>query len=134
MKQSYEIHPPNLEDFFQLLDRREEEDIRGKERPTPRRAVYVSGLSKPISSTAGVPAFSRWVQAQFIYGGDLVTYKRVVASGYELHAGDGPSPEKQRWEERYQELKAQTEGWLGMHPDVPLLEMHITKLDDKEGE
>lgn len=130
-RSGYELHPPTIEDFLELLQRREEEHpYERSTRSTPERAVFATALSKPISSSMGIPAAQRWIQAQFIYGEYLVTYKRYTHHGYEMHPGNGPSPEEKEWREHWQQFRAE----VRLHvrdryslEALPVLEMHITR-------
>ena len=82
IKPAYEITSSRLDEFLELLERREAQPGRRRE-PLPRRVVCVEGLCDLRPTELGVPYVRRRVVAGFAVEGDLVRVELVSSEGYE---------------------------------------------------
>lgn len=80
----FEVDAGTLENFLELLRKREEESKPTEDETCLRRAVFVAPLTRTSASDYGVPVVARRVRAGFAYGTDLVILTRLISDGYEF--------------------------------------------------
>lgn len=118
----FEVEASTVEEFLQLLEEREEDETLSREpRAAARRAVFVAQLLNQRSSSYGYPAVRRYVVAAFVYGRDLVSYKRTTSSAVELP--DMVERTEERQQAAYETIQAEIErGLEERRLNVPLYE------------
>lgn len=120
---AFEAEVPNLDQFLELLARREKDDPGNVARPLARRAVWATALLDYKSGEYGVPVVRRYLEASFAYGEDLIVYRRNTSHNMEIGEMSKDLSAKQR--EAYQELREQIRSALeemGAAEEIPLLE------------
>lgn len=119
---TFGVEAATVEEFFLLLKEREEAEEPSREpRDATRRAVFITQMLEQRSSNYGYPAVKRYVVGAFVYGWDLVSYRRTTSSAVELPEIARKTAERQQ--EAYEEIKSEIERSLeGMGLDLPVYE------------
>ncbi|MDX5895139.1 hypothetical protein [Rubrobacter radiotolerans] len=129
----YEVEVASLEEFIRFLGERESSAVSRDSNDGVRSGVLIARLSEERTSRFGFPSVRRYVVASFIYGQDLVSYRRTTSSIVEL-------PELVRgMEERQQGAYEQVRGDISRSlaerfPDVSIYEGNLRLLHIPERE
>jgi hypothetical protein len=104
---TFGVEVATVEEFLRLLKEREEAEEPSREpRGVTRRAVFVAQMLDQRGSNYGYPAVKCYVGA-FVFGRDLVSYRKITSSAVELPEIARRTAERQQ--EAYEEIKAEIE-------------------------
>ena len=121
IKPTYEIMSSRLDEFLDLLERREAQPGTRRE-PLPRRVVCVEGLCDLRPTELGVPYVRRRVVAGFAFEGDLVRVELVSTEGYEHpHEREDLEERHSRLLEHVREAVRDSIDDLGLSVEVPVI-------------
>ncbi len=118
---AFEVEAATVEEFLRLLKEREDEaSVRGP-RSGVRKAVFVAQMVDQRGSDYGLPMVRRYVTSGFVYGRDLVSYRRTTSNAVELP--ETAKKTRDRQQRIYEETRAEIErGIEDVGLDVPVRE------------
>lgn len=111
---AYEVEVATVEELLRLLEERERDDAQGRKLGgIVRNGIFVARLLDQRVSSYGFPSVRRYVVASFIYGRDLISYRRTTSGAVELPEMVGRLEERQQT--AYEQIRTEVESSIAQN-------------------